>query len=109
VCILTSIVGRTADIDPGTVWKTGEEHHVKWDASNPPDQITNPKGKVLLVKNGVQDYSMRPRLYPVFLFSDDILAEHPLAQGFDILKGSVKVTVPKVKPGHNYAVVGECI
>lgn len=34
----------------GTVWKSGEEHTVIWDASNPPVKLTNPIGRVMLRK-----------------------------------------------------------
>ncbi|KAJ7600820.1 hypothetical protein C8J56DRAFT_911378 [Mycena floridula] len=29
----------------GTIWKAGSKVEVTWDASNPPSQITNPKGR----------------------------------------------------------------
>ncbi len=34
----------------GTVWKSGEEHTVVWDASNPPVKITNKIGRIMLRK-----------------------------------------------------------
>jgi len=70
----------------GTVWKIGDDHHVRWDTSNPPEQITNREGMILLAHDKLQD------------------TKHPLAKGFDILKGSVKIKVPRVKPG-KYALV----
>ncbi|KAK7694118.1 hypothetical protein QCA50_003694 [Cerrena zonata] len=32
----------------GTVWTSGQRHNVTWDVSNPPKQITNGKGMILL-------------------------------------------------------------
>ena len=39
-------------LDPheGTVWKSGEERTVVWDASNPPAILTNPIGRIMLRK-----------------------------------------------------------
>src|ERR1700691_3158155 len=44
-----------------------------------------------------------------FALIDDILTDHPLAQGFNILDGHVVIQVPKVSPGKKYAVVRECM
>ncbi|ETW80136.1 hypothetical protein HETIRDRAFT_322710 [Heterobasidion irregulare TC 32-1] len=75
-------------LDPheGTVWTIGNEYNVTWDASSPPPQITNRIGRVLLRKG------------PLSL-------NITLASGFDILDGTVPITVPDVEPGDDYAVV----
>jgi len=71
----------------GTVWKVGDKHNVTWDVSNPPKQITNNIGRVVLAKAGIEDW------------------EHPLADGFNILDGRVNITVPAVVDGSDYAIV----
>ncbi|KAF5330273.1 hypothetical protein D9758_014455 [Tetrapyrgos nigripes] len=65
----------------GTVWKVGHKHNVTWDISNPPAQITNRLGMIVLVKNGRLDI------------------DHPLAKGFEITTGRFEIKVPDVKPG----------
>jgi len=72
----------------GTVWKIGARHNVTWDTSNPPKSITNSKGMVILAKNGTL-----------------LDLDSPLAKGFNILKGHVEITVPKVTPGSDYQIV----
>ncbi|KAF8415459.1 hypothetical protein L210DRAFT_3431465 [Boletus edulis BED1] len=64
-----------------TVWCVGASHHVYWDASNPPPQITNPHGSIYLVTNNMVDF------------------DHPLAQGFLLTAGVATITVPSVPPG----------
>ncbi|KIM89191.1 hypothetical protein PILCRDRAFT_813102 [Piloderma croceum F 1598] len=71
----------------GTVWKVDQLHNVTWDTSNPPKQITNTKGIILLADKGILD------------------VDNPLAQGFNILQGHVVVKVPNVKPGKEFAIV----
>ncbi|KAH9924669.1 uncharacterized protein BXZ73DRAFT_91242 [Epithele typhae] len=71
----------------GDVWIVGTQQTVTWDISNAPQQITNPKGEVVLAKGGLLDI------------------DHPLASGFDILDGSVNVTVPEVDAGTDYTIV----
>ncbi|GJE88799.1 hypothetical protein PsYK624_048860 [Phanerochaete sordida] len=72
----------------GTVWKAGSKHNVTWDVSNPPKQITNNKGMIILSKGGIlQDL-------------DD-----PLAENFNILDGRHEITVPDVAAGDDYAIV----
>ncbi|KAG9309831.1 hypothetical protein JVU11DRAFT_1139 [Chiua virens] len=60
----------------GIVWEKGETHNVKWDASNPPSQITNPYGKIYLVKDNL------------------ILFDRQLASDFALSGGQVGVKVP---------------
>ncbi|KAI0714895.1 hypothetical protein C8Q76DRAFT_440184 [Earliella scabrosa] len=69
-----------------TVWFTGRTYNVTWDTSDPPAQITNRYGRILLRKG---DFTT-----PIFL-----------ASGFDILEGHVEVTVPLVVSGDDYQVV----
>ncbi|KAJ7596074.1 hypothetical protein C8J56DRAFT_884203 [Mycena floridula] len=68
------------------VWKVGEHHHVTWDASNPPKQITNGQGLIMLRKAGLAT--------PLIL-----------ANGFDILLGKIEVTVPFVLNGSDYQII----
>lgn len=42
----------------GTVWYTGQFHNVTWNTSDPPSQITNPYGRIVLAKNGIEDGGM---------------------------------------------------
>ncbi|KAH8099654.1 hypothetical protein BXZ70DRAFT_942748 [Cristinia sonorae] len=69
-----------------TVWKTGEVRNITWDTSNAPAQITNRLGLVLL-RFG------------------DITAPLILAKGFDILDGTVSVTVPRVEKRTDWSIV----
>lgn len=71
----------------GTVWKVGSKHNVTWDVSDPPKQITNKIGSIVLSKGGILDI------------------KHPLASGFSILDGQHEITVPAVESGDDYAVV----
>ena len=73
----------------GVVWKAGSTQTVTWDTSNPPAQITNRRGKIVLAKGD--------RL---------IGLANPLARDFDILRGSQKITLPKnLVPADDYSVV----
>ncbi|KIK04102.1 hypothetical protein K443DRAFT_676234 [Laccaria amethystina LaAM-08-1] len=71
----------------GTVWKVDTEQTVTWNVTNPPKQITNNKGEIILSNNGVLDFA------------------HPLATGFDIMLGKITVRVPNVPSGHKYQVI----
>ncbi|MBO1419655.1 GPI anchored serine-threonine rich family protein [Streptomyces sp. FH025] len=71
----------------GEVWRSGERVEVTWDVSDPPRQITNRTGSVLL------RVGERTLDCPV------------LAEDFDILRGHVEVTVPNVPPGDDYRIV----
>ncbi|KAF8806842.1 hypothetical protein BYT27DRAFT_7101026 [Phlegmacium glaucopus] len=70
----------------GTVWLVGEHHHVTWDTSNPPAQITNKIGQIFLRKG-------------------DLTTPVILANNFDILLGKIEITVPWVQDGDDYQVV----
>ncbi|KAI0328378.1 hypothetical protein GY45DRAFT_1222498, partial [Cubamyces sp. BRFM 1775] len=70
----------------GTVWYKGQTHNVTWDNSNPPSNLTNPVGMILL-KAGT---TATPLI---------------LADGFSILDGRVEVTVPWVLEANDYSLV----
>ncbi|ESK95823.1 hypothetical protein Moror_12435 [Moniliophthora roreri MCA 2997] len=72
-----------------TVWRVGDLHNVTWDTSNPPAQITNQNGSIVLAKNG------------------RLLLNNPgyLAKGFPILNGRQEIQVPNVEPGDDYTIV----
>jgi len=70
----------------GTVWLVGEHHTVVWDTSNPPVNITNKIGQILLRKA-------------------DLTTPLILADKFNILLGKIEVTVPWVQDGDDYQVV----
>ncbi|KLO05967.1 hypothetical protein SCHPADRAFT_910659 [Schizopora paradoxa] len=77
----------------GTVWKVGTQQNVTWDTSNAPSQITNSQGRVVLAQGGA-------------LFTNQTGGlDDPLASGFDILLGSITVTVPDVPAADNYQIV----
>ncbi|KAI0823542.1 hypothetical protein BC628DRAFT_1411560 [Trametes gibbosa] len=69
----------------GTVWYKGQTHNVTWDVSSPPVNITNKIGRIMLRKNNLAT--------PLIL-----------ANGFDILRGRIEVTVPWVIEGNDYSV-----
>ncbi|KAF9046766.1 hypothetical protein BJ165DRAFT_1404165 [Panaeolus papilionaceus] len=79
--------------DASSVWPVGSVQTVTWDTSNfPPDsQITNPIGKVIL---GFDEND-----------SLNLDFNHPLAEGFKLRDGSVKLTVPNVPPRNDYLIV----
>ncbi|KAI0636488.1 hypothetical protein C8Q77DRAFT_1050716 [Trametes polyzona] len=70
----------------GTVWYKGQVHNVTWDVSDPPVNITNKFGRIMLRKG-------------------DLSTPLILADGFDILRGRIEVTVPWVLEGDDYSVV----
>ncbi|KAF9454404.1 hypothetical protein P691DRAFT_808542 [Macrolepiota fuliginosa MF-IS2] len=70
----------------GDVWKSGQTREVTWDVSNPPAQITNGIGRIMLRKGNLST--------PLIL-----------AANFDILKGKIKVKVPLVIDGDDYSLV----
>ncbi|TFK75403.1 hypothetical protein BDN72DRAFT_516476 [Pluteus cervinus] len=70
----------------GAVWPIGSTQTVTWDVTNPPKQITNPVGRILLRQGG-------------------LTTNITLASGFDILLGTIDVTVPDVTPDSDYAIV----
>ncbi|KAF8234311.1 hypothetical protein L208DRAFT_1394344 [Tricholoma matsutake] len=72
----------------GTVWEAGRTYHVVWDVSNPPAQITNKLGEIVLANKGYLNLA------------------YPLAKDFDILLGRYEVKIPAdTVPGTEYAVV----
>ncbi|KAG7088278.1 hypothetical protein E1B28_012291 [Marasmius oreades] len=71
----------------GVVWYCGDRYNVTWDTSNPPEQITNNEGTIILSHNG------------------RLLLDHSLADGFNIMDGRVEVEVPNVKVGNKYSIV----
>ncbi|KAF8735202.1 hypothetical protein AX14_002556 [Amanita brunnescens Koide BX004] len=88
------VVNRDVYVPPviypnyGTVWKAGSTHNVTWDTSDPPLQITNKLGRIVLSKHGL------------------LLLDTPLAIGFNILHGRQEVTIPAdAEPGTDYAIV----
>ncbi|KXN86197.1 hypothetical protein AN958_10385 [Leucoagaricus sp. SymC.cos] len=70
----------------GTVWTAGETQTVTWDTSNPPKQITNRIGMIMLRKG-------------------DLITPLVLAGNFDILQGKASFKVPTVISGNDYSVV----
>jgi len=69
-----------------TVWNKGEEHNVTWDISQAPVNITNKFGRIQLRQG-------------------DLTTPLVLADGFDILLGTISVTVPWVITGSDYQLV----
>ncbi|KAJ7245024.1 hypothetical protein B0H12DRAFT_795207 [Mycena haematopus] len=72
----------------GTVWRVGQRYNVTWNLDNAPENITNNKGMIVLVKNHVM-----------------IDLGTPLAQDFDIRVPYHEITVPPVKTGHDYQIL----
>ena len=70
----------------GTVWPIGTTQNVTWDTSNAPQNITNKEGLILLRKAG--------ETTPVILQNN-----------FDILLGSIEITVPWVVDGTDYSII----
>ncbi|KAF8904108.1 hypothetical protein CPB84DRAFT_1677535 [Gymnopilus junonius] len=83
------ITSPTAD----SVWPIGSVQTVTWDTSDlpPPSQITNAIGQIILGFNSTDSLNLD--------------FDHPLAKGFNITDGSVKVTVPNVTPRDDYLIV----
>ncbi|EKM51772.1 uncharacterized protein PHACADRAFT_101536 [Phanerochaete carnosa HHB-10118-sp] len=72
----------------GDVLRIGQKYMVTWNASNPPAELTNPTGMIILAKGGM-----------LLDFSD------PLAEDFNILNEQQEITVPDVAPGGNYSFI----
>jgi len=70
----------------GTVWKVKNHHNVTWGTLDPPVNITNRIGRIMLRAGGLTT--------PVIL-----------ADNFDILLGRIEVEVPWVVPGDDYQLV----
>ncbi|KAN0127597.1 hypothetical protein V8E53_014575 [Lactarius tabidus] len=83
----------------GTVWQTDTDVTVTWDTSNPPQDISNPQGTILLgfyLANGTG--------------GENLDVDHPLAQGFLLTDGEVTFPLPStIEPGYNYiiALIGD--
>ncbi|KAH6916809.1 hypothetical protein BKA70DRAFT_312961 [Coprinopsis sp. MPI-PUGE-AT-0042] len=79
--------------DATSVWPIGTVQEVTWDTSKlPPDnQITNPRGRILLGRDTGDSLNL------------DI--DHPLAEGFHIRQGRINITVPNVTPRPDYLIV----
>ncbi|THU87093.1 hypothetical protein K435DRAFT_762862 [Dendrothele bispora CBS 962.96] len=76
------VTSPTAD----AVWAVGSVQTVTWNTTDAPEQITNPIGRIMLRKGG-------------------LTTNNTLADGFDILLGTINVTVPDVEPGDDYEIV----
>ncbi|EGN99724.1 hypothetical protein SERLA73DRAFT_179880 [Serpula lacrymans var. lacrymans S7.3] len=70
-----------------TVWTVGQTYNVTWNTTNPPAQISNPRGNIYLRQG------------------NDTLLNPTLASNFSMLAGSQEVTVPDVTPGSDYRIV----
>ncbi|KIL61385.1 hypothetical protein M378DRAFT_167029 [Amanita muscaria Koide BX008] len=88
------VTGRDVYVPPvtyptvGTIWKAGGTYNVTWDTTNPPRQITNKMGRIVLAKAG------------------RLQLDHTLALGFDILTGIHEVIVPRnITSGRDYQIV----
>ncbi|KIY45186.1 hypothetical protein FISHEDRAFT_5943, partial [Fistulina hepatica ATCC 64428] len=75
----------------GTIWDVGSTYTVTWDTSDPPSQVTNYNGELLLgyLEDG----------------SENLMVGDPLAQNFNLTDGSVDITVPDVATRDDYIVV----
>ena len=92
------------------------EFHLYRDVSGLPNDNTVSKGKIVLghLNHNNQDEHLDMGERRSALFSRLILtvqlrnfSEHPLADGFDLHVGHVKVSVPCVTPGRDYIVIRE--
>jgi len=98
--VLSSLSQRDVWVPPiitpnaETSWTIGSNQTVTWDTSNPPSQVSNPIGTLLL-----------GHLEPDGAGGENLDVDHPLARNFSLYDGSVTITVPNVVPGDNYIVV----
>ncbi|KAI0044103.1 hypothetical protein FA95DRAFT_1562597 [Auriscalpium vulgare] len=74
-----------------TIWNVGDKVTVTWDTSEIPPASSNSSGMLLL---GFQTSD-----------SENLDLDHPLADGFKLVDGSVSFNVPDVAPKTNYIVV----
>jgi hypothetical protein len=72
--------------------------------THPPKEITNEKGMIVLVNNGLLDLGQLFAFVSMLIFK--CFAANPLADGFDIMLGAYTVTVPNVTPGP-YQILGK--
>jgi hypothetical protein len=89
--------------------------HIHRDTSNPPAQITNPQGTLVLGHlnsdgSGGENLDLGQlagldmlRIHSIDPYAS-IALDNPLAQGFDLHDGSVTFDVPDVEPNNNYIV-----
>jgi len=101
-------VPRILDPHAGTVWTSGQQATVTWDTSNPPKQITNRKGLIILRK-GETELPGECDQYNISwkTSTNSRYALVVLADGFDILDGKVSFIVPKVFADKDYSIVCE--
>ncbi|KZT11942.1 uncharacterized protein LAESUDRAFT_641819 [Laetiporus sulphureus 93-53] len=78
--------------DATTTWHVGSTVEVRWDTSNAPEFARNYTGRLVL---GHLDGG----------YDEHLNLDNPLADGFNITKGHVKVVVPNVSPADDYIVV----
>ena len=77
------------------------------DVSNPPENVSNRKGTILEVgRSGTSSERLCRRADE----NTELIRDYTviLADGFDILSGSVEVTVPWVLTRDDYSVICEC-
>ncbi|TFK37438.1 hypothetical protein BDQ12DRAFT_632455, partial [Crucibulum laeve] len=70
-----------------SVWKVGTQQTVTWDISNPPSEISNPVGLILMSKGG------------------ETIPNLTVASNFSILLGALNVQVPNLAPGNDYRII----
>jgi len=80
--------------DESTVWLKGSKATVTWNTRGAPEQLTDTKGRLLL-----------GRLEDGDPYDEHLDVGHPLAYGFNMMDGRVKIRVPDVEPSNNYIVV----
>jgi len=77
----------------GVDWEVGSTQTVTWDASNIPPSAANDTGTLILgYLDGYSD-------------NENLDTRHPLASGFSLYDGAVRVEVPYVEPRDTYIVV----
>ncbi|KAG1816076.1 uncharacterized protein BJ212DRAFT_1272472 [Suillus subaureus] len=69
-----------------STWSAGGTYSVTWDTSSKPSEVTNPIGKV-------------------YLRQGDATQSDPIASGFELSDGEVKVTIPDDTAAGEYMVV----
>ncbi|KAJ6478105.1 hypothetical protein C8R47DRAFT_1075096 [Mycena vitilis] len=87
----------------GEIWTVGSQQNVTWDVSDPPVNITNKQGLILLRKAGLTT----PRAHPppsIVRTGLTVYNAVILGNGFDILDGTFEVTVPDVLEGTDYSI-----
>ena len=119
VTLLSSLVVQAAPLnerdifdppilDPhtGTVWTIGQPATVVWDVSNPPEPITDRFNSLITMRKG--GIELNSECDQCNILEDIIMwALVTIASGFDILLGSIPVTVPNVTPADDWSIVCE--